>query len=153
MGGWLADFLRCLLGFNVLMPRKKPACPEPIEVNDFGDVIVYVYPDDRLPFARGMSGHLRKMETLSLILQLLIDLRDDARRGFRKQSFANVRSSAIELATAFEKLYPKRHGRTVLIRACRLALSIYALTGDDNMRKQYLDAVSSRVPVADAKRP
>ena len=135
------------------MPRKKPAYPSPIEVHDFGDIAVYVYHADRLPSARGMHGHLRKMETLSLILQLLIDLRDDAQRGFRKQVFANVRGIAIVLASQFERLYPNRHGRTVLIRVCRLALSIYAHTGDDNLRKQYLDDIPSGVPVADVKRP
>lgn len=120
------------------MPRKKLAYASPLELYDFGRVVVYVYKDDELPKHRGMHGHYKRIQTLTLILENLLDLRDEAKRGFRRQKFAEVRFSAVALAKHFESLHPRRHGKTVLIRIARSALSIYGATGDDNVRKPYL---------------
>lgn len=120
------------------MPRKKPDFASPQETYDFGRVVVYVYKDNELPKHRGMHGHYKRIQTLTLILAKLLDLRDDAKQGFRRRKFAEVRFSAVALAEHFESLHPRRHGKTVLIRIARQALSVYGVTGDDNVRKPYL---------------
>lgn len=120
------------------MPRKKPDFASPLELYDFDRVVVFVYKDDELPKYRGMHGHYKRIQTLTLILETLLDLRDEAKRGFRRQKFAEVRFSAVALAKHTESLHPRRHGKTVLIRIARSALSIYGATGDDNVRKPYL---------------
>lgn len=120
------------------MPRKKPDFASAQEIYDFGSVVVYVYKDNVLPQHRGMHGHYKWIQTLSLMLEALLDLRDDAKRGFRRQKFADVRCSAVALARYFETLHPRRHGKTVLFRIARKALAIYGGTGDDNVRKPYL---------------
>jgi hypothetical protein len=141
-GGWVCvgqDFVFLYPCWcNRPMPRKKPTFASPLELYDFGRVVVYVYKDNELPKHRGLHGHYKHIQTLTLILETLLDLRDDAQRGFRSRKFAQVRCSAVELARYFESLHPRRHGKTVLIRIARKALSIYGGTGDDNVRKPYL---------------
>ena len=121
------------------MPRKKTIQPEPIEIQDYGYMIVELYDSDVLPTGRGLHARYKREATFAFALEVLWQAREDAKRGFRQQLFANIRNSASKLAEELEHKHPKRHSKSLMLRICRAALSLYALTGDDNVRKQYFD--------------
>ena len=129
-----------VLRLNDGMPRKKTIQPEPIEIQDYGYMIVELYDSDVLPTGRGLHARYKREATFAFALEVLWQAREDAKRGFRQQLFANIRNSASKLAEELEHKHPKRHSKSLMLRICRAALSLYALTGDDNVRKQYLDS-------------
>lgn len=86
------------------MPRKKVPPPKPIEVYHYDTIVVEVYRDDELPTGRGLHARYKKADTLQLALELLLEARDDAKRGLRKQFFADIRNSAVVLARAPDRV-------------------------------------------------
>lgn len=120
------------------MPRRKRPVPEPLETYHYTDLIVEVYPDGQLPTGRGLPGRYKKMHTFDLALELLWEAKQNARRGFEKQFFVDIRVSAAALERALTKRHGRRHSLQVQQRICRAALRLYGLTGDDAVRLPYV---------------
>jgi hypothetical protein len=135
-----------VLGLNVGMPRKKTIQPQPIEIQDYGYMIVELYGSDVLPTGRGLHARYKRDATFAFALEVLWLAREDSKRGIRRKQFANFLNSANKLAVEVERKHPNRHSTSLMLRICRAALSLYALTGDDNVRKQYLDSAINTSP-------
>jgi hypothetical protein len=131
---------------NAGMPRKKPIQPEPFEIQDYGYMIVELYGSAKLPTGRGLHARYKRDETFALALEFLWQAREDAKCGFRQQLFVDIRNSASKLADQLEHKYPKRHAKSLRLKICRAALSLYAMTGDCNVRKQYIDSAINASP-------
>ena len=127
-----------MLRLNVGMPRKKRPTYPPLKVFVYVDLIVEVYEDDKLPNGRGMPGQYKKIETFNRALEILWDAQLDAKKGLRRQLFADLRKSAVVL----ERELTKKHGRSHCIqiqqRICRSALKTWGHTGDDQVRLPYV---------------
>jgi hypothetical protein len=135
-----------VLRLNVGMPRKKTIQPQPIEIQDYGYMIVELYGSEVLPTGRGLHARYKREATFAFALEVLWQAKEDAKRGIRRQQFANFLNSANKLAVEVERKHPNRHSKSLMLRICRAALSLYALTGDDNVRKQYLDLAINASP-------
>jgi hypothetical protein len=134
------------LRLNDGMPRKKIIQPQPIEIHNYGYMIVELYGSEVLPTGRGLHARYKREATFAIALEVLWQTREDAKRGVKRQQFANLLNSAIKLAAEVERKHPNRHSKSLMLRICRAALSLYALTGDDNVRKQYLDSAINTSP-------
>jgi hypothetical protein len=120
------------------MPRKKYPKPTPIAIYSDEDYVVEVYEDGQLPKGRGLHGHYRRIQTLHLALEVLLDARDQAKAGFQKKKFLEIRQSAVALERELAQKHGRRHHIQIQQRICRSALRIYGLTGDDAVRLPYL---------------
>jgi hypothetical protein len=127
-----------VLRLNVAMPRKKRPAYVPLEVVESDELIVEVYADDELPSGRGMLGQRKKIETFNRALEILWDAQADAKKGLRKQLFADMRISAVVLERELVKKHGHRHSIQIQQRICRAALRTWGLTGDDQVRLPYV---------------
>ena len=120
------------------MPRKKRPTYNPLEVFESADLIVEIYADDELPNGRGMPGQYKKIETFNRALEILWDAQADAKKGLRKQLFADMRISAVVLERELVKKHGRRHSIQIQQRICRVALRTWGRTGDDQVRLPYV---------------
>lgn len=128
------------------MPRKKFPIPKPIEVYDYGDIVIEVYRDDELPASRGSHNKYKAIQTFYLALELLWNAKQDSLAGIRRQFFVDIRLSAAALERALTKQHGRRHSIQIQQRICRRALYTYGLTGDDQVRLPYVfDSQKNRV--------
>ena len=127
-----------MLRLNGGMPRKKHPIYNPLEVFEYVALIVEIYADDELPNGRGMQGQYKKIETFNRALEILWDAQADAKKGLRKQLFADMRISAVVLERELVKKHGHRHSIQIQQRICRGALRTWGLTGDDQVRLPYV---------------
>jgi hypothetical protein len=120
------------------MPRARPPVYSPIAIYVYSDLIVEVYRDDEFPAGRGLHGRYKKAQTFDLALQILLDAREEAKKGIRRQLFADIRKSAAALERELTRRYGRRHSIQIQQRICRRALHLYGQTGDDQVRLPYV---------------
>jgi hypothetical protein len=120
------------------MPRKKPQVHLPLDAYQYDGLIVEIYADDQLPPGRGMHGRYKRIQSLHLALELLLNAKEEAKNGLRKQFFADIRISASALERALTQRHGRRHSIQIQQRICRSALRIYGMTGDDLVRLPYV---------------
>ena len=59
-----------MLRLNVGMPRKKTIQPQPIEIQDYGYMIVELYGSEVLPTGRGLHARYKREATFAFALEV-----------------------------------------------------------------------------------
>lgn len=120
------------------MPRKKTVQPMPLEVHDYGDVVVEVYPDGHLPKGRGLRGKYARHQTFHNALEILLEANNDRSKGIRQQRYFDMIKSARVLGEEVRQRYGPVQSLQVTIRICRHAIRTYAMaTKEDQVRLPY----------------
>lgn len=120
------------------MPRKKTAKSLPIEVYDFGDVVLEIYADGQLPKGRGLHKKYAKYQTFHNALETLLEAKADLKRGVRKQHYFDLIRSARALAVEVRCRFGVAQSLEVTTRICRFALRTFAMaTKEDQVRLPY----------------
>jgi hypothetical protein len=127
------------------MPRKKTVQLTPLEVHDYGDVVVELYPDDHLPKGRGLHRKYARYVTFHNALETLLEARDERLRGRRQQRYFDMITSATVLGKEVRQRYGPVQSLQVTIRICRHALRTFAMaTKEDQVRLPYQLALQEK---------